>query len=270
MIFETIGKRIIVIILIILFLFGLAISFNIFSLVNSNEGLLKYKNLSDETSRISEIEMDFFEAALALKDYVIYYDAETQKRFLINISNIKDEFMNETNESIEIVNLRSYIEAYENLFNQIVDLNAEKESLIENSFIVVYNNLIKLIPDFKIIAEESNASWLNFYFDNVSQLLNNIIELSSVYFSSKSVGDKNNVLGIFNELDSQVLVIQYGLETDDLRQLFTEMQAYVNDFRSVFIQIVETIESQEPIIQQMEEMRVEILNLLEEQRAELK
>ncbi|PNR93997.1 hypothetical protein [Petrotoga sp. 9PWA.NaAc.5.4] len=38
----------------------------------------------------------------------------------------------------------------------------------------------------------------------------------------------------------------------------------------MFNQIVQTIESQEMIIQETEEMRVEILNLLEEQSAELK
>ncbi|PNR93996.1 hypothetical protein X924_07175 [Petrotoga sp. 9PWA.NaAc.5.4] len=86
-------------------------------MITSNQGLKSYKNLSDETSRISEIEMNFFEAALALEDYVIYYDAETQKNFLINISNIKDDFMNEASESTEIVNLKSYVETYESLFN---------------------------------------------------------------------------------------------------------------------------------------------------------
>ncbi|PNR95928.1 methyl-accepting chemotaxis protein, partial [Petrotoga sp. 9PWA.NaAc.5.4] len=270
MFLKSIRGRITLIIAIILILFGAAVFFNIYSLIISNQGLESYKNLSDETSRISEIEMNFFEAALALKDYVIYYDAETQKNFLINISNIKDEFMNEASESTEIVNLRSYIVAYENLFNQIVDLNAEKENLIEQEFTKIADNLKQTISIFKENAQKNNVSTIVFYADSSLQIVDNIIYLSNMYFSSKSVGDKNNVLGAFNELDSQLLIMQYGLTSDDLRKLFTEMQAYVNDFKSVFIQIVETIESQEPIIQQMEEMRVEILDLLEEQRAELK
>ena len=59
MLFNSIKKKISVIIIVVLVLFGAAISFNIFSLVISNRGLERYKNLSDESSKISEIEMNF-------------------------------------------------------------------------------------------------------------------------------------------------------------------------------------------------------------------
>ncbi len=52
--------------------------------------------------------------------------------------------------------------------------------------------------------------------------------------------------------------------------MFTNIQSTVSEFRNVFDQIVEAIESQDPIIQEMEQLRVEILNLLEDQRAQLK
>lgn len=57
---NTIRKKISLIVSVILVLFGISIIFNIFSLINSNNGLENYKFLSDETGIISEIEMNFF------------------------------------------------------------------------------------------------------------------------------------------------------------------------------------------------------------------
>ena len=70
MLFKSIRGRITLIIVVIFVLFGAAISFNIFSLIRSNDGLGSYRDLSDATNQISEIENTFFEAALAFKDYV--------------------------------------------------------------------------------------------------------------------------------------------------------------------------------------------------------
>ncbi|WP_244903563.1 HAMP domain-containing protein, partial [Petrotoga sibirica] len=52
--------------------------------------------------------------------------------------------------------------------------------------------------------------------------------------------------------------------------MFNKMKGIFEQFKNTFNQIVTAIESQEPIIEQMEQARVEILNLLEEQRMELK
>ncbi|WP_233186611.1 methyl-accepting chemotaxis protein, partial [Petrotoga sp. 9PWA.NaAc.5.4] len=260
------------IIAVILILFGVAVFYNIYSLIISNQGLESYKDLSDETSRISEIEMNFFEAALALKDYVIYYDTETQENFLINISNIKDEFTDETNESTDIVNLKSYVETYESLFNQIVGFNSEKERLIDQDFTNISNDLKQVILDFKYLADKKFLSTLVFYSDRSIEILDNIMQLSFIYFSSLEASDKNNVLSYFNELNIQLELIEDGLviATEELKQSFQNIKNLFTKLNNVLTQIVETIESQEPIIQQMEEMRVEILDLLEEQRAELK
>ncbi|PNR91549.1 methyl-accepting chemotaxis protein [Petrotoga sp. HWHPT.55.6.3] len=268
--FKSIRGRIIVIIVVIFILFGAAISFNIFSLISSNDGLGSYRDLSNATNQISEIENTFFEAALAFKDYVINYDEQTKETFTQDIDTIQTFFADETTDSTIVQNVITKINDYESNFNQIVQLNEEKNRLVNQDFKDISNELRQIITEFKTLAQENNVSTLVFYADSSINILDNIDNLSSMYFSSKSLGDKNNVLNAFNELDSQLLIMQYGLTSDELTELFNEMKDMVEQFKNTFNQIVTAIESQQPIIGQMEQARVEILNLLEEQRNKLK
>ncbi|HPZ74792.1 MAG TPA: methyl-accepting chemotaxis protein, partial [Candidatus Pacearchaeota archaeon] len=267
---KSIRGRITLIIIVILALFGVSITFNIFSLITSNDGLESYKRLSDETSRISEIEMSFFEASVSLKDYVIYYDEQNKEIILRNINNIKNMTFDYTEDATSLLNLQTYIDDYERCFNQIVELNNKKERLINQEYNNLSNNLKQKISDFKTKAKETNISTIVFYCDNSLETLESIVSLSSIYFSSESIGDKNSVLEGFNTLISQLSIMEYGLVSKELEQMFEELQSIALDFRKVFDQIVTTIESQEPIIQEMEQLRVEILSLLEDQRAQLK
>ncbi|ABX31561.1 methyl-accepting chemotaxis sensory transducer [Petrotoga mobilis SJ95] len=267
--FKSIRGRIIVIIVVIFVLFGAAIFFNIYSLVSSNNGLNSYRELSEETNHISEMENNFFGAVLAFKDYVISYDEQTKEIITQNINKVQSFFTGEIIDT-HLQNVLVMIEEYENNFNQIVQLNEEKNRLVRQDFKDISNELRQSITDFKTLAQENNVSTLVFYADSSLNILDNIDHLSSMYFSSKSLGDKNNVLNAFNELDSQLLIMQYGLTSDELTEMFNEMKDMAEQFRNSFNQIVAAIESQEPIIGQMELARVEILNLLDEQRNELK
>ncbi|PNR94310.1 methyl-accepting chemotaxis protein, partial [Petrotoga sp. 9PWA.NaAc.5.4] len=267
---KTIKGKLFIIIMIILIIFGIIVTFNLYSLMNSNNGLTGYKNLSDETNRISEIEMNFFEASLALKDYVITYDDKIKDYFISKVNSIKNYYSDSSEESETTKYLVNQINSYERAFSEIVSLNQKKEELINVDF---HNNIDKMrqnILDFKRESQKNNVSALVFYTDNSIKILDNILELTSVYFSSKSAGDKKSVLEALEDLKSQIGFLELGLVSEEMSQLFKELQSTFTNLESTFTQIVETIESQEPIIQQMEEMRVEILDLLEEQRAELK
>jgi methyl-accepting chemotaxis protein len=267
---NTIRGKISLIIFVVLALFGISFIFNMFSLINSNKGLENYKLLSDETSRISEIEMSFFEATVSLKDYVINYDEQNKETIIRNINNIKTNSFVDTKDSTSLTNLHTYIENYEKYFNQIIELNNLKNTLINQDFINLSNNLKKIISDFKTKAKENNISTIVFYCDSALEILENINSFTTTYFVSESAGDKNSVLDAFNNLVSQLSIMEYGLVSEELEKMFTNIQSTVSEFRNVFDQIVEAIESQDPIIQEMEQLRVEILNLLEDQRAQLK
>ncbi|ABX30973.1 methyl-accepting chemotaxis sensory transducer [Petrotoga mobilis SJ95] len=268
--FKSIRGRITLIIVIIFILFGAAVFFNIFSLIRSNDGLGSYRDLADETNQISEIENTFFEAALAFKDYVINYDEQTREIIIQNIDTVQSFFTDETTDSTLVQNIITKIGDYENSFNQIVQLNEGKNRLVNQDFKDISNELRQSITDFKTLAQENNISTLVFYADSSLEIVDSIKELASVYFSSKSVGDKNSVMNAFDELESQIAILEQGLVSDELTELFNEMKDMVEQFKSTFDQIVTAIESQQPIIGQMEQARVEILNLLEEQRNELK
>ncbi|PNR95082.1 methyl-accepting chemotaxis protein [Petrotoga olearia] len=268
--FKSIRGRITLIIVIIFILFGAAVFFNIFSLIRSNDGLGSYRDLADETNQISEIENTFFEAALAFKDYVINYDEQTREIIIQNIDTVQSFFTDETTDSTLVQNIITKIGDYENSFNQIVQLNEGKNRLVNQDFKDISNELRQSITDFKTLAQENNISTLVFYADSSLEIVDSIKELASVYFSSKSVGDKNSVMNAFDELESQIAILEQGLVSDELTELFNEMKDMVEQFKSTFNQIVTAIESQQPIIGQMEQARVEILNLLEEQRNELK
>ncbi len=270
MLFKSIRGRITLIIVVIFVLFGAAISFNIFSLIRSNDGLGSYRDLSDATNQISEIENDFFETALAFKDYVINYDEQTREIITQNINSVQSFFTGETTDSTLVQNVITKVESYESGFNQIVQLNEEKNRLVNQDFKDISNELRQIITDFKTLAQENNVSILSFYSDNLLNTLDNIDNLSSKYFSSKSLGDKNNVLDVFTEMDYQLSNIEYRLTSDELTEMFNQTKDMVEQFKDTFDQIVTAIESQEPIIGQMEQARVEILYLLEEQRNKLK
>ncbi|KUK80349.1 MAG: Methyl-accepting chemotaxis sensory transducer, partial [Petrotoga mobilis] len=87
--FKSVRGRIILIIVVIFVLFGAAVFFNIFSLAKSNDGLGSYRDLSEVTNQISEIESNFFGAALAFKDYVVNYDEQTKETFTQNINTVQ-------------------------------------------------------------------------------------------------------------------------------------------------------------------------------------
>ena len=87
--FESVGKRVTLIIVIVLIFLGFTIFFNIVSLINSNQGLEQYKKLSDQTNNLSELERYFFNASLTLKDYIISYEELYKEAFIGNITNIK-------------------------------------------------------------------------------------------------------------------------------------------------------------------------------------
>ncbi|PNR99713.1 methyl-accepting chemotaxis protein [Petrotoga miotherma DSM 10691] len=268
--FKSIRGKLSLTIIIILVLFGVVVVFNIVSLISSNDGLSNYKDLSNDTSRISEIENNFFEAALAFKDYVINYDEQTQEIITQNINAVQSFFTDETTDSTLVQNIITKIGDYESGFNQIVQLNEEKNRLVNQDFKDISNELRQSITDFKTLAQENNVSTLVFYADSSLEIVDSIKELASVYFSSKSVGDKNSVMNAFDELESQIAILEQGLVSDELTEMFNKTKDVVEQFKDTFNQIVTTIESQEPIIGHMEQARVEILNLLEEQRNELK
>ncbi|MGY4688042.1 methyl-accepting chemotaxis protein, partial [Petrotoga sp. DB-2] len=268
--FKSIRGKLSLTIIIILVLFGVVVVFNIVSLISSNDGLSNYKDLSNDTSRISEIENNFFEAALAFKDYVINYDEQTREIITQNINAVQSFFTDETTDSTVVQNIITKIGDYESGFNQIVQLNEEKNRLVNQDFKNISNELRQSITDFKTLAQENNVSTLVFYADSSLEIVDSIKELASVYFSSKSVGDKNSVMNAFDELESQIAILEQGLVSDELTEMFNKTKDVVEQFKDTFNQIVTAIESQEPIIEQMEQARVEILNLLEEQRNELK
>ncbi|POZ88691.1 hypothetical protein AA80_03580, partial [Petrotoga sibirica DSM 13575] len=254
--FKSVRGRIIAIIVVIFVLFGAAIFFNIFSLARSNDGLGSYRDLSEVTNQISEIENNFFGAALAFKDYVVNYDEQTKETFTQNINTVQSFFTGESTDSTVVQNVITKIGEYESNFNQIVQLNEEKNRLVNQDFKDISNELRQIITEFKTLAQENNISTLVFYANSLLNKLDNIDNLSSMYFSSKSLGDKNNILNAFNELDSQLLVMQYGLTSDEPTEMFNKMKGIFEQFKNTFNQIVTAIESQEPIIEQMEQARV--------------
>jgi methyl-accepting chemotaxis protein len=272
--FKNIRGRIIVIIVVIFVLFGAAISFNIFSLVKSNDGLGSYRDLSGATNQISEIENDFFEAALAFKDYVINYDEQTKETFTQNINAVQSFFTDETTDSTVVQNLITKIGEYESNFNQIVQLNEEKEKIVTDEFDNISSKVINSVSEFKSYAQKSITSSLLSLSDNIQQILDETISFAYNYIQSKSNTDKEIVISNFEEIESLFnrvnYEISYGIVSDELINSFETLRDLTKQLRESFTQIVTAIESQEPIIGQMEQARVEILNLLEEQRNELK
>ena len=90
----------------------------------------------------------------------------------------------------ELQNLIDKINIYESSFNSIVQLNNEKERLINQDFSNMYIELSQYIAEFKDLAQKNFVSTLVFYSDSFLQSLDSLVEVSSTYFQSKSQGDR--------------------------------------------------------------------------------
>ncbi|HPT77018.1 MAG TPA: hypothetical protein PLC16_09945, partial [Defluviitaleaceae bacterium] len=269
--FKSVKNRTITIIVVIFIFFTAAIGFNLLALFSSNKGLETYKSLSDQTNSISEIELNFSNASLALKDYIIHYDNETKDIFFDSFNRIKDSMQDfESNQKMLFEQFQEYISYYENSFNKIVKLNEEKRYFVDQNFNIKVNNLKTSMHDFQLKFSEEGFYTFSSYIVNINEIIDNIISYTQVYFTSQSLGDKNTILEMFDQLNSQLSLIQYVLPTDESIQFIVQIQNLTSEVFDTFNQIVEAIESQDPIIQEMEQLRVEILNLLEDQRAQLK
>ncbi|ABX31230.1 methyl-accepting chemotaxis sensory transducer [Petrotoga mobilis SJ95] len=269
---RSIGKRIISIVIIIFILFGLSIIFNTTSLTKSNAGLESYKNLSDQVNNITEVETAFFEASLNFKDYIDNYEKNFENAFRGNLSKIEsymNNLLDTTEESTSLVYINESLNTYGSNFDQIVQLNFQA-----NTFLSEYNKLSELLiqqlNDFNTLTKQYSVLAFSLLSEDPVVTVQNINEEVKKYFSSKSSSDKNNVLNIFSTFKDNLAFVEFGLTNDELKNAFSELMENLNNLESTFNQIVTTIESQQPIIGQMEQARVEIINLLEEQRNKLK
>ncbi|POZ93487.1 hypothetical protein AA81_01420, partial [Petrotoga halophila DSM 16923] len=110
-------------------------------------------------------------------------------------------------------------------------LNEEKNRLVNQDFKDISNELRQSITDFKTLAQENNVSTLVFYADSSLEIVDSIKELASVYFSSKSVGDKSSVMNAFDELESQIAILEQGLVSDELTEMFNKTKDVVEQFK---------------------------------------
>ncbi|PNR96222.1 methyl-accepting chemotaxis protein, partial [Petrotoga sp. 9PWA.NaAc.5.4] len=269
---RSISSRIISIIIVIFILFGVSILFNIFSLTRSNKGLASYKDLSDDVNNITELETSFFEASLNFKDYLVNYAKNVENLFKNNLSKANsylNALIQVTEDSTSLKYLEEQLSIYENNFNQIVQLNSQA-----NNYVVEFNNLkdtfIQELNNFDTLTKQYSVLAFSLLPEDPAISIQNIAQKVSEYYFSKAISDKNNILNMFSTFKDNLAFVEFGLTNEELKSAFSELMKELESLESTFIQIVETIESQEPIIQEMEEMRVEILNLLDEQRAELK
>ncbi|RMA69299.1 methyl-accepting chemotaxis protein, partial [Petrotoga olearia] len=269
---RSIGKRIISIVIIIFILFGLSIIFNTTSLTRSNTGLESYKNLSDQVNNITEIETAFFEASLNFKDYLDNHEKNFENGFRGNLSKI-DSYMNNlldtTAESTSLVYINKSLNTYENNFEEIVQLNSQANTFL-SEFNKLSESLIQELNDFNTLTKQYSVLAFSLLPEDPVVTVQNINEDVKKYFSSKSSSDKSNVLNMFSTFKDNLAFVEFGLTNNELKNAFSELMENLDNLEITFNQIVTAIESQEPIIEQMEQARVEILNLLEEQRNELK
>ncbi|HBT51736.1 MAG TPA: methyl-accepting chemotaxis protein, partial [Petrotoga sp.] len=269
---RSIGKRIISIVIIIFILFGLSIIFNTTSLTKSNAGLEAYKNLSDQVNNITEVETAFFEASLNFKDYLDNYEKNFENGFRGNLSKI-DSYMNNlldtTAESTSLAYINKSLNTYENNFEEIVQLNSQANTFL-SEFNKLSESLIQELNDFNTLTKQYSVLAFSLLPEDPVVTVQNINEEVKKYFSSKSSSDKSNVLNMFSTFKDNLAFVEFGLTNDELKNAFFELMENLDSLENTFNQIVTAIESQQPIIGQMEQARVEILNLLEEQRMELK
>ncbi|ABX31243.1 methyl-accepting chemotaxis sensory transducer [Petrotoga mobilis SJ95] len=266
--FKSIGSKITLIIITTFLLFSLSISYNIYSLINSNNALEEYKLMADHVNSFSQAEFNFFQATISLKDYTDSFEEQKASDFFSYIDSVKDDLSNLSTYNLE--ELQSNLTNYESLFNKLVTLNQEKDALIDE-FLNLGSELENNMNGFIELSQKvGGSSSLPIYSQRILQYKNTIIDLSTQYFSSLSDGDKNNVIKEFENLDLQLSTLGYSIINQELNDAFSKLTDIVASFKSTFDQIVTAIESQQPIIGQMEQARVELINLLEEQRNKLK
>ena len=266
--FKSIRGKIIIILAVIFVLFGSTIIFNIYSLYNSNNGLEKYKQMSDELIILSESQTYFFQATLALKDYTRDFEKEKEDVFFSNIDSLKFN-LDILSSNHELKDLETKVEDYRNYFEHLVTYNYMKTNLInefKNSSTALENHILNFLD----ICKESEATSLSIYAERLLQYRNEIMNFSNQYFVSLSQGDKNSVLKEFENLNLQLSTLKYSVSSQKQIEAFSLLNDSALELQDIFLQIISNVESQEPIIQEMEQLRVEILNLLEDQRAQLK
>ncbi|MFA6997470.1 MAG: methyl-accepting chemotaxis protein, partial [Defluviitoga sp.] len=266
---NSVRSRIIRIILIVFVLFGITVIFNINSLNDSNVGLKSYESLTDEVASISEIEVNFFESVLNYKDYLVEGIEKHENSFKNNLSNIKDQIdrlLETTQTASNLLNINNFLSSYEQNFEQLVVLNSDFISC-SNEFYTLSELLVQELHEFDTVTMH-----LAFYAfsENPVDVVTNIKDIVAEYISSKSMSAKNNVINLFSSLKNNLSLVGPSLTKDEHKTAFLQVSELTNELEEKFIQIVELVETQENLIQEMEQLRVEILNLLEDQRAQLK
>jgi len=126
------------------------------------------------------------------------------------------------------------------------------------------------VNNFIQLSQQAGNTTLPIYAQRILEIKNTLLDLSSKYFSSFSEGDRDNVLKEFDNLELQLSTLKYSIVEEELSSAFDSLNDSVTKFRDVFNQIVQITESEGPIIQQMEESRVSLMNMLESQLAKLR
>ncbi|MGB4434182.1 MAG: HAMP domain-containing protein, partial [Defluviitoga tunisiensis] len=266
---NSVRSRIIRIILIVFVLFGITVIFNINSLNDSNVGLKSYESLTDEVASISEIEVNFFESVLNYKDYLVEGIEKHENSFKNNLSNIKDQIdrlLETTQTASNLLNINNFLSSYEQNFYLLVTLNTEFNEC-SNEFNTLSESLIQKLLEFDTVTMH-----LAFYAfsENPVDIVNNINDIVGEYISSKSSSAKNNVINLFSTLKNNLSLVGPSLTKEEHKTVFLQVAELADELESKFNQIIDLVETQENLTRQMEQLRLEILNLLEEQRAQLK
>ena len=265
--FRSIRGRIVFIIMVIYILFGLSIAFNIYSLFSSNRGLEKYKVMADDVNLFSQAESNLSQAALSLSSYIKDFDKQKEEEFVKSIENVKSSLSQLSNYDLKQFN--ASLINYRALFDKLVSSNDSKKALIQ-SFSSLGSELENSVNNFIQLSQQAGNTTLPIYAQRILEIKNTLLDLSSKYFSSFSEGDRDNVLKEFDNLELQLSTLKYSIVEEELSSAFDSLNDSVTKFRDVFNQIVQITESEGPIIQQMEESRVSLMNMLESQLAKLK
>ena len=265
--FKSIRGRIVFIVMVIYILFGLSIAFNVYSLFNSNKGLEKYKLMADDVNLFSQAESNLSQAALSLSSYIKDFDKQMESEFIKNIENVTASLSKLSNYDLSRFN--ASLANYRALFDNLVSSNDSKKSLIQN-FSSLGTALENSVNNFIELSQQAGNTTLPIYAQRILEIKNTILDLSSKYFSSFSEGDRDNVLKEFENLELQLSTLKYSIVEEELNDPFNALNDSVAKFKDVFNQIVQMTESEGPIIQQMEETRVALMNMLESQLAKLR
>ncbi|MGB4714750.1 MAG: methyl-accepting chemotaxis protein, partial [Defluviitoga tunisiensis] len=269
---KSVSRRIINIILVIFLLFGLSIVFNIISLSNSNRGLETYKKLSEDVNTLTEVETTFLEATLDFKDYLVAYENIFEESFKNNLSSINSFLDSLTGSSIEATNVtqvHSLMRQYNDSFNKIVELDTQANKLLTD-FNIMTDTIKQELSNFDSLSKKYSVLAFSLLPENPVTTVDTINDAVHIYFSTRSASDKISVLNLFSNFKNNLAFVEFGLTNDELKNAFSQLMNNIENLETEFNELVNLIESQGPIIQEMEQLRVEILNLLEDQRAQLK